>query len=64
MLDLARTASERTRFAQLPNRQHGLPAQRFFDAAYLIVAQEQARDQYDVELNYRSASATLRLLLQ
>jgi hypothetical protein len=31
----------------------GLPARRFLDAAYFIVAQEQqARDQYDVELNY------------
>jgi hypothetical protein len=31
----------------------GLPARRFLDAAYFIVAQEpQPRDQYDVELNY------------
>src|ERR1700737_1191939 len=31
----------------------GLPARRFLDAAYFIVAQEpEARDQYDVELNY------------
>ncbi|WP_028212868.1 replication initiation protein [Paraburkholderia mimosarum] len=31
----------------------GLPARRFLDAAYFIVAQEpQPQDQYDVELNY------------
>ncbi|MDH6146815.1 hypothetical protein OKW46_000737 [Paraburkholderia sp. WSM4179] len=31
----------------------GLPARRFLDAAYFIVAQEpEQRDQYDVELNY------------
>lgn len=31
----------------------GLPARRFLDAAYFIVAQEsELRDQYDVELNY------------
>ena len=38
-------------FAKVVNM--GLPARRFLDAAYFIVAQEQeARDQYDVELNY------------
>ncbi|MFL9989215.1 replication initiation protein [Paraburkholderia sediminicola] len=38
-------------FTQIVNM--GLPARRFLDAAYFIVAQEQvARDQYDVELNY------------
>jgi hypothetical protein len=38
-------------FTQVVNM--GLPARRFLDAAYFIVAQEQeARDQYDVELNY------------
>jgi hypothetical protein len=31
----------------------GLPARRFLDAAYFVVAQElEPRDQYDVELNY------------
>ncbi|OUL78083.1 replication initiation protein [Paraburkholderia hospita] len=38
-------------FTQVVNM--GLPARRFLDAAYFIVAQErEARDQYDVELNY------------
>ncbi len=38
-------------FTQVVNM--GLPARRFLDAAYFIVAQEQeARIQYDVELNY------------
>jgi hypothetical protein len=38
-------------FTQIVNM--GLPARRFLDAAYFIVAQEQQeRDQYDVELNY------------
>jgi hypothetical protein len=38
-------------FTQIVNM--GLPARRFLDAAYFIVAQEpEARDQYDVELNY------------
>jgi hypothetical protein len=38
-------------FTQIVNM--GLPARRFLDAAYFIVAQDQEeRDQYDVELNY------------
>ena len=38
-------------FTQIVNM--GLPARRFLDAAYFIVAQDQeAHDQYDVELNY------------
>ncbi|WP_207002217.1 replication initiation protein [Trinickia mobilis] len=38
-------------FTQIVNM--GLPARRFLDAAYFIVAQEaEAQDQYDVELNY------------
>ena len=60
MFDLGMPISEATReigyqrnnfFTQVVNM--GLPARRFLDAAYFIVAQEQeARDQYDVELNY------------
>ena len=60
MFDLGMPISEANReigyqrnnfFTQVVNM--GLPARRFLDAAYFIVAQEQeARDQYDVELNY------------
>ena len=60
LFDLGTPISEATReigyqrnnfFTQIVNM--GLPARRFLDAAYFIVAQEQeARDQYDVELNY------------
>ncbi|EUC20935.1 replication initiation protein [Paraburkholderia hospita] len=60
MFDLGLPISEASReigyqrnnfFTQVVNM--GLPARRFLDAAYFIVAQEQeARDQYDVELNY------------
>jgi hypothetical protein len=60
MFDLGVPISEASReigyqrnnfFTQIVNM--GLPARRFLDAAYFIVAQEQqARDQYDVELNY------------
>ena len=60
LFDLGMPISEATReigyqrnnfFTQIVNM--GLPARRFLDAAYFIVAQEQeARDQYDVELNY------------
>jgi hypothetical protein len=60
MFDLGMPISEANReigyqrnnfFTQIVNM--GLPARRFLDAAYFIVAQEQeARDQYDVELNY------------
>src|SRR6187402_2324088 len=59
MFDLGMPISEANReigyqrnnfFTQVVNM--GLPARRFLDAAYFIVAQEQeARDQYDVELN-------------
>jgi hypothetical protein len=58
MFDLGMPISEANReigyqrnnfFTQIVNM--GLPARRFLDAAYFIVAQEQeARDQYDVEL--------------
>lgn len=60
MFDLGLPISEANReigykrnnfFTQVVNM--GLPARRFLDAAYFIVAQEEvARDQYDVELNY------------
>jgi Initiator Replication protein len=60
MFDLGMPVSEANReigyqrnnfFTQIVNM--GLPARRFLDAAYFIVAQElEARDQYDVELNY------------
>ncbi|EIM94452.1 hypothetical protein WQE_44213 [Paraburkholderia hospita] len=60
MFDLGLPISEASReigyqrnnfFTQVVNM--GLPARRFLDAAYFIVAQErEARDQYDVELNY------------
>ncbi|SCU77789.1 Initiator Replication protein [Cupriavidus necator] len=60
MFDLGTPISEANReigyqrnnfFTEIVNM--GLAARRFLDAAYFIVAQEpEARDQYDVELNY------------